>query len=87
MFIMSKRNFLVRRADGTSFLIAKDYAGDIPADIYQSTVVQGALKGGLIIEPSSRSDKDIYKAAEKADKAEKAADIRKDTAKEKVDKK
>lgn len=76
MFIMSKRNFLVRRADGTSFLIKKDFVGDIPKDIAKSTVVTGAIKGGLIVVPSSHKDKDMHKAADEAKKTEDKADIR-----------
>ena len=46
MFIVSKRNFRVRRADGTFYLIRKDYAGDIPEDVFKSRLVQEAIIGG-----------------------------------------
>lgn len=83
MFIISKRNFLVRRADGSSFLIKKDFVGDIPDDVFESGLVQGAIKGGLIAAPESKKDKDIYKADEKADAKAADADIRPDAKKSK----
>lgn len=78
MFIISKRNFLVRRADGSSFLIKKDFVGDIPQDVFESGLVQGVIKGGLIAAPESKKDKDIYKADEESDKKAAEADIRPD---------
>lgn len=78
MFIISKRNFLVRRADGSSYIVKKDYIGEIPQDVFESTVIQGALKGGLVAAPESHKDKALYEAdAEAADKAD-AVDIRPD---------
>ena len=82
MFIVSKRNFKVRRADGTSYLIRKDYVGDIPVDVFESGLVQGDIKAGVIAAPQSTKDKDIYKADEEAEKKETEADIRPDAQKE-----
>lgn len=84
MFIVSKRNFKVRRADGTSYLIKKDYAGDIPEDVFKSRLVQKAVAGGLIYAPETARDKDLYKAQDAADEKEQAEDIRPD-AKEKTE--
>ena len=84
MFIVSKRNFKVRRADGTSYLIKKDYVGDIPKDVFKSRLVQKAVVGGLIYAPETARDKDLYKAQDVADEKEQAADIRPD-AKEKTE--
>ena len=78
MFIISKRNFLVRRADGSSYIVKKDYIGEIPQDVFESTVIQGALKGGLVAAPESHKDKALYEAdVEAADRAD-AVDIRPD---------
>ena len=78
MFTISKRNFLVRRADGSSYIVKKDYIGEIPQDVFESTVIQGALKGGLVAAPESHKDKALYEAdMEAADKAD-AVDIRPD---------
>ena len=33
MFIIAKRNYLVRRADGSFYRIEKDYIGEIPEDV------------------------------------------------------
>ena len=83
MFIISKRNFLVRRADGSSYLVRKDFVGDIPDDVFNSTVIQGAIQSGLVATPDTRRDKDLYKADEAAQKKEDAADIRPDAKAEK----
>lgn len=78
MFILSKRNFKVRRADGSSFLIKKDFIGDIPEDVFNSRLIQKAIKGGLVAAPESHKDKALYEAdTEAADKAD-AVDIRPD---------
>ena len=53
MFIMSKRNFLVPRADGTNYMIRKDYIGDIPEDVANSWLVQAAIKDGGIATPQA----------------------------------
>lgn len=83
MFIISKRNFMARRADGSSYYIKKDYVGEIPQDVFESGIVQGAIKGGLIAASEKSSDKDMQKAEEKAEEAEAAADIRPDAQKRK----
>ena len=36
MFIIAKRNYLVRRADGSFYRIEKDYIGEIPEDVAES---------------------------------------------------
>ena len=78
MFILSKRNFKVRRADGSSFLIKKDFIGDIPGDVFNSRLIQKAIKGGLVAAPESHKDKALYEAdVEAADRAD-AVDIRPD---------
>lgn len=83
MFVISKRNFLVRRADGTSYLVKKDFVGDIPKDIFESSVIQGAIKGGLVATPDSTKDQALYAADAAAAEKEKDADIRPDIARRK----
>lgn len=78
MFVVSKRNFLVRRADGTSYLVKKDYVGDIPDDVFSSRLIQGAMKTGLVIAVQSHKDKDLIAADEEAQEKQEAADIRPD---------
>lgn len=78
MFIVSKRNFLVRHADGTSYLVKKDYVGDIPDDVFNSPLIQGAMKTGLVIAVQSHKDKDLIAADEEAQEKQAAADIRPD---------
>lgn len=78
MFIVSKRNFLVRRADCSSYFIRKDFVGEIPQDVYQSGLVQGAIQGGLIAVSDNSEDKILQDAEEKAAKVEAAKDIRPD---------
>ena len=81
MFIVSKRNFLVRRADGTSYLVKKDYVGDVPDDVFGSRLIQGAMKTGLVIAVQSHKDKDLIAADEEAEKKQEAVDIRPDAGK------
>lgn len=78
MFIVSKRNFRVRRADGTFYLVKKDYVGDIPDDVFNSRLIQGAMKTGLVIAVQSHKDKDLIEADEEAKKKQEAADNRPD---------
>ena len=54
MFIVSKKKFIVRRADGSSYLIRKDYIGEIPGDVAESNLVQKAIRGGSIAVPRGR---------------------------------
>ena len=63
-FIISKRNFLVRRADGSNYLIQRDFIGDIPEDVFRNHLVQDNIKSGLIAVPASHADKDIQEADE-----------------------
>lgn len=81
MFIVSKKNFLIRRADGSSFLIRKDFVGEIPADVAENWMVQGAIADGTIATPQGKKDAALEAAAAAA--AEKAAesDIRLDAPK------
>ena len=81
MFIIAKRNYLVRRADGSFYRIEKDYIGEIPEDVAESELVQRAIVGGNIAVPGGTKDKEHYKADDAA--AEQAAeyDIRPDTEK------
>lgn len=84
MFIVSKRNFLVRRADGSSYLVKRDFVGDIPQDVFESTVIQGAMKGGFVATPSTGKDKDLYQAEQKAQEKEEKCDLRPDAQAEKT---
>ena len=43
MFIVAKRNYLVRRADGSFYRIEKDYIGEIPEDVAESELVLPAV--------------------------------------------
>ena len=83
MFIISKRNFLVRRADSSPYRIKKDYIGEIPQDVFESSLIQGAIRGGLVATPETHRDKELYKAdaaaTVKADAADIRTDVRSDT--------
>ena len=80
MFIISKRNYSVRRADGSSFLIGKDFIGNIPDDAGQSGLVQRALKAGMIFCPPGTKDKQLEQAdreaKEKSDENDKRPDAK-----------
>ena len=64
MFIVSKRNYSVRRADGSSFLIEKDFIGNIPDDVAESGLVRRALKAGMIFCPPGAKDTQLEQAEE-----------------------
>ena len=59
MFIISKRNFKVRRADGSSYLVRKNFVGDVPEDVFNSRMIQKAIKGGLVATPAAHSVKEL----------------------------
>lgn len=78
MFIISKRNFRVRRPDGSFYFVKKDFVGEIPEDVFNSRLIQGAVNGGLVAAPESIRDKSLYKADDEAAKKQEEADIRPD---------
>lgn len=80
MFIVSKRNYRIRRADGSSFLIEKDFIGNIPDDVAQSSLVQRGIRAGMIFSPPGTKDKQIeqadHGAKDKAAKNDKRPDVK-----------
>lgn len=78
MFIVSKRNYDVRRPDGSLYKIRKDFIGDIPEDVAASRLIQRAIRAGMVFIPPGTGDRQLEKADQEA--AEKAAanDIRPD---------
>lgn len=78
MFIVSKRNYSVRRADGSSFLIEKDFIGNIPDDVARSGLVMRALKAGMIFCPPGTRDRQMEQAGAEAEKKAAQNDKRQD---------
>ena len=76
MFIVSKKKFIVRRADGSSYLIRKDYIGEIPGDVAESNLVQKAIRGGSIAVPEGKKARQLEEAGKKAAKQAEAHDVR-----------
>ena len=72
MFIVSKRNFKLRLADGTVYRIAKDFIGEIPFEVAAHPLIQNAIDSGWITAPAGHADKALYEAD--ADAALKAAE-------------
>ena len=62
----------------TSYLVKKDYVGDVPDDVFGSRLIQGAMKTGLVIAVQSHKDKDLIAADDEAQEKQEAADIRPD---------
>lgn len=85
MFIVSKRNYLVIRADGSAYRIKKDYIGEIPEDVAESVLVQRAIQGGNIAVPGGTKDRALYQADEAAEKLAAKHDIRPDAEKPELD--
>ena len=81
MFIVSKRNYLVRRTDGSFYQIKKDYIGEIPEDVAESELVQRAIIGGNIAVPGGTRDRELYKADDAATERAVEYDIRPDAEK------
>lgn len=78
MFIVAKRSYLVRRADGSPFKIEKDYIGEIPEDVAESRLVQRAIRGGMIAVPQGMTDKALEQADGEAGEKAGQKDIRPD---------
>lgn len=78
MFIISKKNFKVRRTDGTVYAIRKDYAGEIPEDVAAHWLVQAAIQSGSIAAAAGTRDRDLQNADQEAGEKANAADIRPD---------
>lgn len=72
MFIVSKRNFKLRLADGSVYRIAKDFIGEIPFEVAAHPLIQNAIDSGWITAPAGHADKALYEAD--ADAAQKAAE-------------
>ena len=68
MFIVSKRNYLARRADGSLFSIKKGFIGEIPEDVAKSQLVQRAIRGGRIAVPEGTKDGQLEQAEPRAEK-------------------
>ena len=81
MFIVSKRNYMVRRADDSAYLIPKDFIGEIPQDVAESDLVQRAIEGGNIAVPEGKKDKELIEADETAEELAAENDIRPDAEK------
>lgn len=86
MFIMSKKNFLIPRADGSRYMIRKDYIGDIPEDVAKTWLVQAAIKDGSIATPASHLDGDLRASDAKAEDLSKEHDKRPDAPKKRTKK-
>ena len=85
MFIISKRNFKIRRADGETFRIQKEFVGTIPEDVANHPLIQSAIRCGWIATPDTKADAELIKAdAEAAQKAAES-DIRPDAEKASTD--
>lgn len=78
MFIVSKANFMIKRGDGTSYRILKDYIGEIPEDVDGHWLVKAAVESGMISTPNGHSDRQMEQAETEAKQSAASADIRPD---------
>ena len=76
MFLNSKINLLVRNGK-ESYLIPKDYIGEVPKWVGESWLVSQAIKGGQIAVPSRKTDKALDTSDAKAEAKAEKTDIRK----------
>ena len=65
MFINSKVKLLVKNGD-ESYIIPKDFIGEIPDAIAGTWLVQQAIKSGHIVTPEGKTDKALEDADKKA---------------------
>ena len=65
MVINAKVKLLVKNGDD-SYVIPKDYIGEIPDAIAKSWLVQQAIKSGHIVTPDGKTDKALETADKKA---------------------
>lgn len=86
MFIISKRNYRVRRADGSVYGIKKDFIGNIPDDVAESILVQRAIRGGMICVPQGTKDPQLEQAAAEAAERASEKDVRPDAKEESAQK-
>ena len=78
MFIISKKNFKVRRADGSPYFIQKEFIGEIPDDVAKNELIQSAIQSGSIATPTGHKDKELQQADELAASLSDETDIRPD---------
>lgn len=83
MFVLAKRNILFKAGEGQSFKLQAGLMSNVPDWVAKSQYFAALVKDGKIIVPETHKDRDIEKAAVKADAAEKKA---KETYKKKVEK-
>ena len=87
MFIASKKNIKVKRADGSFYCIQKGFIGTIPEDVGKNWLVKKAIESGSIVVPNNSKDVSLEKADKKAKEKAKKVDIRPDAevSKEKIE--
>lgn len=73
MFIMTKQAVLFRRPDGAKFAAPNGFMGSAPDWIGETRQFREQVADGKIIVTESTKDKEVQKAAEKAEKASKKA--------------
>lgn len=78
MFIVSKRNMKVIRADGTPYYIKKGFIGTIPEDVAGHWLIKKAVEGGSVAVSERHTDTALEKADSDAEEKAKEADIRPD---------
>lgn len=76
MFVMSKRRVLLPSKDGNqSYLIPRDYVGDIPDWATGTDYFRALVADGKIVVPESYKDRDTQAAEEKAVKVRRGSKI------------
>lgn len=75
MFVLSKRNILIRSADGAEKVrLQRDGLQQVPDWAVKTPAFQRRLAAGEIVAVASTSDKDIQAAADKKPSKAKAKD-------------
>ena len=79
MFIVAKKNFKIKRADGSLYVIKKDFVGEIPEDVARHWLVRAAIKSGSLAASESGKDKAMDAAMDAANANAEASDLRTDS--------
>lgn len=69
MFINSKKSFEIHDGADT-FVIPRDYIGEVPDWVSSHWLVQAAIKDGSIVTPKDTADRSLEEADDKAKQLE-----------------
>lgn len=73
MFVLAKKNIILRSANGETYLLRKDEMGTVPDKFTGSAYFAGLVKDGKVITVATAKDKEAQTAMEASETKAKAA--------------